>query len=197
MLFDELIKNQLEDSYPASSSVPPLPLILPYKWSQSQIVFPLTDTDSARHCLSSSAPPDWDSPQPLNGFIFQFKFSGLFGVVYSVFKFWICLQSFSNVSAEFFQYPCIWGLCPPPIFSCKKFRFEPLILKQNIYPRPTHHTSLMYDTIREENDHIVKIYISFVLNVAAGLTKMCPQQNVYAGAFGSRVRTEYTTPLRI
>ena len=52
----------------------------------------------------------------------------------------------------------------------------------------------MYDTIREDNDHIVKIYISFVLNVAAGLTKMCPQQNVYAGAFGSRVRTEYTTP---
>ena len=54
----------------------------------------------------------------------------------------------------------------------------------------------MYDTIREDNDHIVKIYISFVLNVAAGLTKMCLQQKVYAGAFGSRVRTEYTTPLR-
>ena len=126
-----------------------------------------------------------------------YDFNIVTGVVYSVFQFWICLQSFSNVSAEFFQYPCIWGLCPPPspIFSCKKFRFEPLILKQNIYPRPTHHTSPMYDTIREDNDHIVKIYISFVLNVAAGLTKMCLQQNVYAGAFCSRVRTEYTTPL--
>ena len=100
----------------------------------------------------------------------------------------MCLQNFLNTP--------VFGACaPPPIFSCKKFRFEPLILKQNIYPRPTHHTSLMYDTIREDNDHIVKIYISFVLNVAAGLTKMCPQQNVYAGAFGSRVRTEYTTPL--
>ena len=100
----------------------------------------------------------------------------------------MCLQNFFNTP--------VFGACAPPspIFSCKKFRFEPSILKQNIYPRPTHHTSPMYDTIREDNDHIVKIYISFVLNVAAGLTKMCLQQNVYAGAFCSRVCTEYTTP---
>ena len=78
------------------------------------------------------------------------------------------------MSAEFFQYPCIWGLCPPPpspIFSCKKFRFEPLILKQNIYPHPTHHTSPMYDTIREDNDHIVEIYISLCAKCSCRVEK--------------------------
>ena len=88
--------------------------------------------------------------------------------------------SILNLSAEFlecvcriFSIPLYLGLVPPPspIFSCKKFRFEPLILKQNIYPRPTHHTSPMYDTIREDNDHIVEIYISLCAKCSCRVEK--------------------------